>query len=196
MAELRIQQYGDGLEFYLARITRDQWLRFERSCAGWLGIYRKAKLHRKWYGADNDFRRIYGVHDWRQLYTGEHRYYGPILGSRSQCEDFFDRTVIHLDGAEIRLDPRQMRPRFLKALAMPRPGGNHVVVCHGEGYKGYTQYAITIDAPFDREALGFEFRPCGDNGYVLQNLSYGDRVLPASDDPKFREILQIQVLAG
>jgi hypothetical protein len=89
-----------------------------------------------------------------------------------------------------------MRPRFLKALAMPRPGGDHVVVCHGEGYKGYTQYAITIDAPFDRGALRFEFRSCGDNGYVLQNLSYGDRVLPASDDPKFREILQIQVLAG
>jgi hypothetical protein len=194
MAELRIQQYGDGLELYLARITRDQWLRFERACAGWFGIYRKAKLHRKWYGADRDFRRIYGVHDWRQLYTGAHRYYGPLLTKRSACEDFFERTSVHLGGEEVRFDPRRVRRRFLNAVTAPKLGEDHLLVCHGEGYTGYTQYALTIDGPFDVDALGFDFCPCGDNGFVLQWLRYGDRVLEASDDLNLREVLQIQLV--
>jgi hypothetical protein len=196
MTELRIEQYGDGLALYLARITKDQWLRFERACAGWFGVYRKATLHRKWYGADNDFRRIFGVHDWRQLYAGDHRYYGPLLRSRAETEDFFDATTLHLDGEEIRLDPRRVTLRFHKALAPPKLGGDHIVVCHGEGYRGYTHYALRIDEAFDPGALSFDFLPCGENGYVLQRLHYADAVLTASDEPNRRAVLQIQVMTA
>ncbi|MEJ2638334.1 MAG: hypothetical protein P8010_02045 [Desulfosarcinaceae bacterium] len=196
MSELNIQHYGDGLELYLARITRDQWLRFERACARWFGIYRKATLHRKWYSTDRDFRRVFGVHDWRQLYSGDHRYYGPLLNARTEIDAFCEFTTLFLDGEEIRMDPRRMKMRFLKAPAIPKPGEEHVVVCHGEGYKGYTQYTGCIEEPFDSGKLGFDFLPCGDNGYVLETLRYGDGVLQMSDDPDNRDILQIQVVAG
>jgi hypothetical protein len=196
MAALSIQQYGYGLELYLARITRDQWLRFERACAGWFGIYRKTTLHKKWYAADKDFQRIFGVRDWRQLYAGAHRYYGPLLRERSQGDEFCDRTTVLLDGEEIRLDPRQVRQRFFKALSAPKLGDNHIVVCHGEGYNGYTHYTTHIEGRFDPAALRFDFIPCGNNGWVMQAVRYGDAVLLASDDPNQREILQIQVMTA
>lgn len=196
MAELSIQQYGYGLELYLARLTRDQWLRFERACAGWFGVYRKATLNKKWYAADKDFQHIFGVRDWRQLYAGEHRYYGPLLEERSSWDDFCDRTAIHLDGVEIRLEPRQIGHRFLKALPPPGLGDNHIMVCHGEGYNGYTHYTTQVEGTFDPAALRFDFIPCGDNGWVLQTVSYGDAALQASDDPSLREVLQIQVVTS
>ncbi|MDJ0783983.1 MAG: hypothetical protein QNJ22_18575 [Desulfosarcinaceae bacterium] len=196
MSVLNIQLYGEGLELYLARITRDQWLRFERRCAGWLGIYRKATLHRKWYGADSDFQRIFGRRDWRQLYTQGHRYCGPLLRRRSQLVDFWDRLVVDLDGAETRLDPRRVNTRFLAAPGQPRLGEDHVVVCHGEGYTGYTRYTLALDELFEPSKLSGEFLPCGENGFVLSTLRYGERKLSASDDPGLREVLQVRVISA
>jgi hypothetical protein len=196
MPELNIQHYGEGLELYLARITRDQWLRFERACAGWFGVYRKATLHRKWYGADRDFRHIFGVHDWRQLYSDDHRYHGPLLQTTSDKDDFCERTTLFLDGEEVPLDPHRVQLRFQKSPPTPQRGKDHIVVCHGEGYKGYTQFTGRIEGTFDPGELGFDFLPCGDNGYVLKTLRYGDGVLRISDDPGNRYILQIQVVAG
>lgn len=172
---VRVEKDGDGLDLYIASITKDQMTRMEKACAFFGKFYWKKNLQALWYLDTAKMQEIFGVGSFRQMKAGNHRYLGPVLARRSDLEAFVKDIRIYMDDELISVDPGGIRTRFAPTPRMPELSPGNLLVFHGEHYHGLTTYEIKTGEEFSPKQLRFDFVDCGDNGFILQSVSYKGR---------------------
>lgn len=192
--KLRLEQYGVGVDLFLKEITRDQLTRLEKACAVFMGIYRKKSLVRLWYQNEAKMQQLFGVRSFREMKSANHRYHGPVLRTQSVLDDFLDFTDLYIDDQLVQIDKYQIPHRYHPTPALPRLTDANVVVCHGEFFHGYARYETNIRGPFDLRHLRLNFIDCGQNGYVLQSVSYKGKEAFCRENAETRDYLQLQFM--
>jgi len=190
--KLRVEQYGAGVDLFLKEITKDQLTRFEEACSVFMGIYRKKSLDKLWYQNEAKMQKLFGVRSYRQMKSGNHRYHGPVLPTKNVFDDFIDFTDIYVNDELIKIDKQKIPYRFGPAPPLPLLTDSNVMVCHGEFFHGYARYETDISGPFSLKDLRLNFIDCGDNGYVLQSISYKGKEAFCRENAEKREYLKLQ----
>jgi hypothetical protein len=194
MAQLQIQIYGPAMDLYIGLVQRDDFRSLQKACSYMGLIYNKKKLSTTWYNRPDLMKSIFGVDDWRQIVSGGHHYYGPLLTDRKQLNAFCDMVDITLDEQEIAFQPAQLRTRFKAARQAPALTQSNIAVCHGEYYTGYTTYTTSLQAPLQLEQLRLVFADGGENGHFLTHIEYGRHKIMPHDSEPAKEQLALQLL--
>ncbi len=189
---VRLEKQGDGMDLYIVEITRKQMVHLEKESAFFGRYYWKHSLRKIWYTNAVKMRTVFGVDSFRQLRTGNHRYLGSLLASKKDLEGFMSGIRFYEDDEPFTVDPSKIRARFRGTPALPRLTDTNVVVFHGEHYKGTTSYDIRTDAPFSVKQLRLELVDCGDNGYILQGVTYNGKMYYGKETAQSRGYLQPQ----
>ncbi len=189
---VRIEKQGDGMDLYIVEITRLQMVHLEKESAFLGKFYWRHSLRKIWYTNTAKMRAVFGVDSFRQMRTGDHRYLGPLLASKKDLEDFISGIRFYEDDEPFAVDPSRIRTRFRRTPALPRLTDANVVVFHGEHYKGTTSYEIRTDDPFSLKQLRLELIDCGDNGYILQGVTYNGKMYLGKETAQSRGFLQPQ----
>ncbi|MEJ2155893.1 MAG: hypothetical protein P8X96_11190 [Desulfobacteraceae bacterium] len=187
-----LEKQGDGMNLYIAEITRDQMIRLEKASAFWGKFYWRNSLQKIWYFDTEKMRAVFGVNSFRQMKTGNHRYLGPVLTRRSELDAFLAGIQLYQDDERIDIDSAKIRTRFCPAPQLPPLTDTNVVVFHGEYYRGTTAYAIQCDEPFSLKQLRLNLVECGENGFILQSVSYRGRSSFGKETAQTREYLKPQ----
>ena len=182
------------MHLYVGTLTRDQKHRLEKASAFLFGLYWKKTLNDLWYDNPDKMREILGADSWRDIYAGDQRYRGPVLGDRGNLAAFMDATGIYLDEREVKFRPGRITRRFKGPKAPPRLTGENVAVCHGEHYEGYTTYAGRIETPFTEKQLCLTFADCGENGFILDRVAYAGKGMTRSDQVPEKEKLKLRFI--
>ncbi len=196
MPRLRIEQYGPAINLYAGLITQDQMIQLEKSCAPFFGVYRKKKLNAVWYHNRSVMKKILGVADWRELTTDGYHYCGPLLASEEARADFLEYFTIFLDGHETRFQTDKIKCRFAGPKPPPPVGPEEILVFHGECCTDFTIFERNIDTEFNVGKLTCWFEDCGENGFVLKQITYGSETLHRIDPASKKEVLHLQFYAG
>jgi hypothetical protein len=192
---LKIETYGPGMGLYVGCISKQQLTTLEKACPSLLGIYRKKALERLWYHNPETMRSIFGVQSWRELCLPKHQYYGPLLSSKDELGNFLDNMDIWVDDQIVKINTRRIKRQFSPAPALPVLKMNQVAVCHGEYFTGHTLFSANMVEPFDLKKLKMIFVECGENGYILSRMRYGDQILYPKDKAHAKEELKLQFIA-
>ena len=192
--KLRIEIYGYGMDLHVAEITRDQMVRLEKSCTFFGRFYWKRSLQMLWYLNEKKMHEIFGVHSFRQLVAGNHRYLGPVLQKKSGLEAFLKGVKIFEDDTQLEIDTSRIPTRFQKPPPLPVLTDRNVVVCHGEYYSGTTGFEIQVNTPFSVKNLRLHFVDCGENGFILQKLDYKGSKALAVEEAEHRGFLKPQFI--
>lgn len=187
-----IEKQGDGIDLYIVDITRGMMTRLEKASAFWGRFYWRNTLQKIWYSDATKMQELFGVTSFRQMKTGNHRYIGPLLQKKSDLEDFVAGIRIYEDADPISFDPVKIRTRFKPAPELPPLTDSNVVVFHGEHYKGTTTYDIRLDDEFSIKQLRLNLVECGENGFVLQSVSYKGRQYHGKETAQSRGFLKPQ----
>ena len=169
---VRIEKQGDGMDLYIVEITRKQMVHLEKESAFFGKFYWRHSLRNIWYTDSAKMKTVFGVSSFRQMRTGNHRYLGPLLANKNDLEDFISGIRFYEDDEPFDVDPSKIRTRFRPAPSLPPLTDTNVVVFHGEHYKGTTSYDIRLDDPFSLKQMRLDLVECGENGYILQSVSY------------------------
>jgi hypothetical protein len=190
--KLRIEQYGQGLDLYIAEISRKQLHQMEKSCAFFGNFYWKRSLQNLWYLQEARMMELFGVSSFRQMKSANHRYLGPLLRRKSDLDAFLGNIEVQVDDSSIEIDASQIQTRFKPVPVLPVLTDTNVVVFHGEHYQGTTAWDIAAVPPFRLKHMRLNFIDCGDNGFVLQSVSYGDKKVLGREEAQSRSFLKLQ----
>lgn len=160
------------MDLYIAEITRDQMVRLERACAFFGKLYWQRSLQKMWYLNEAKIQEIFGVTSFRQMKLGNHRYLGPVLPSKDGLDAFVSNIKIYENDKLLEIDPSRIKTHFKPIHQMPTLTDKNVVVFHGEHYHGVTGFNIPLSEPFAQKQLRLNLIDGGDNGFVLQSISY------------------------
>lgn len=69
------------------------------------------------------------------------------------------------------------------------------MVFHGEFYRGMTTFEVQLKESFTLKQLRLNFMDCGDNGFVLQTISYKGKKYYGSEEAEARGFLRPQFIA-
>jgi hypothetical protein len=187
-----IEKQGDGMDLYIADITREQMVRLEKASAFWGKFYWRKSLQKIWYSDAAKMKAVFGVASFRQMKTGNHRYLGPVLARKSELDAFVHGIRIFEGDEPVEIDPTKIRTRFAPTPPLPPLTDTNVVVFHGEYYRGTTAYDISLDAPFSLKQLRLNLVECGENGFILQSVSYRGKLYFGKETAQSRGYLKPQ----
>ncbi len=191
---LKIEKQGDGMDLYIAEITRDQMVRLEKACAFYGKFYWRHSLQKTWYTDSEKMQAVFGVTSFRQMRSGSHRYLGPVLADKSGLADFLSGLRFYENDEPLSIDPSKIRTHFKPAPPLPPLTKSNVVVFHGEHYKGITEFEIRLDTPFSLKHLRLDLVECGENGYILQSVSYSGKRYFGKETSQSRGFLKPQFI--
>ncbi len=189
---VKIELQGDGMDLYIVEITRDQMVRLEKESAFLGKFYWRRSLQKIWYTDTSKMKTVFGVSSFRQMRTGNHRYLGPLLADKKDVEHFLSGIRFYEDDEPFSVDLSKIRTRFSPTPSLPPLTDSNVVVFHGEHYKGTTSYDIRLDDPFSLKQMRLDLVECGENGYVLQSVSYKGKKYFGKETAQSRGFLQPQ----
>lgn len=184
------------MDLYTGLITKEQMIRFEKSCATIFGVYRKKKLNAAWYHNRALAEKIFGVADWKKRTLTDYHYCGPLLPDKNAKRSFLEYLTVFLDNHEIQLQTDKIKCRFAAPKPPPLVGPEEVLVFHGECFTDYTVFEANIEGEFKPDELICWFEDCGENGYVLERITYGSESLHRFDTASEKEKLGLQFYAG
>ncbi len=191
---VRIEKQGDGMDLYIVEITRNQMARLEKESAFFGRFYWRNSLRNIWYTDGAKMQAVFGVSSFRQMRTGNHRYLGPLLAEKKDLEDFKSGIRFYKDDEPFDVNPSKIRTHFRPTPSLPPLTDTNVVVFHGEHNKGTTAYDIRLDDPFSLKQMRLDLVDCGENGYVLQSVSYKDKKYFGKETAQSRGFLQPQFI--
>ena len=180
------------MDLYIVEITRNQMVRLEKESAFFGKFYWRHSLRKIWYTDAAKMKTVFGVSSFRQMRTGNHRYLGPLLSDKKDLQDFISGIRIYENNKPLAVDPSKIRTRFRPTPSLPPLTDDNVVVFHGEHYKGTTTYDIQIEEPFLLKQMRLDLVECGENGYILQSVSYKDKKYFGEETAQSRGYLQPQ----
>ena len=189
---LKIEKYGDGMDLLIAEITREQLQRLEKACTFFGKWYWKKSLQNLWYSKPAKMQEFLGVPSFRQLKSANHRYLGPVLRRKSDLQPFLESIEIFEDNHVLDIDATKIRPRFQPTPDLPPFTHTNVLVFHGEYYQGTTRWELPSEGPFNLKHLRLNFIDCGDNGYILQSVSYRSQKVSSQEEAQTRGFLKLQ----
>lgn len=160
------------MDLYIVEITRNQMVRLEKASAFFGKFYWRHSLQKVWYTDSAKMQAVFGVTSFRQMRSGTHRYLGPVLSSKKGLEEFLAGVQIYEDDNPLPVDASKIRTHFKSTPPLPPLTDTNVVVFHGEHYQGTTSYDLQIDTPFSLKQLRLDLVECGENGFILQSVSY------------------------
>lgn len=169
---VRIEKQGDGMDLFIAEITREQMERLEKASAFFGKFYWRNSLQQIWYSDADKMQAVFGVSSFRQMRSGKHRYLGPVLTKKSELEEFVSGLRFYENDEPLSIDAAKIRSHFKQTPPLPPLTDTNVVVFHGEHYKGTTSFEIRQDDPFSLKQLRLDLVECGENGFILQSVSY------------------------
>lgn len=193
---LRVEKHGYGMILLIAEISRDQLARLEKSCAFFGRYYWKKTLQQTWYLDEAKMKQIFGVGSFRQMKAGNHSYLGPVLHRKSDLDQFMQGIEIFEDKTPVSVETVRIATSFHQPSPLPVLTESNVVVCHGEYYEGLTCFETQISDTFSVKHLRLHFTDCGDNGFILQKISYKGRKVSGVEEAARRGFLKPQFILG
>ncbi len=181
-----------GMDLYVAEITREQLARLEKACTFFGRFYWKNSLQNLWYLKEDKMQAHLGVSSFRQMKSGNHRYLGPVLPNKDGLDAFLEGVEVTVDEQPIDIDAARISTRFRPAPPLPELTDSNVVVFHGEYYQGVTTWEIQAQGPFNPKQLRLNFVDCGDNGYIFQSVSFKDKTALGREEAHKRGFLKLQ----
>ncbi len=160
------------MDLYIGEITREQLEQVEKACAFFGKFYWRQSLQKMWYLNEEKIREIFGKNSFRQIKSGNHRYLGPVLATKSKADEFLTDIKAYQDDNPVKIDTSKIRTHFMGTRPLPQLTNANVVVFHGEYYYGKTVFDIPLNEPFSMKQLRLNLVDCGENGFVLQSISY------------------------
>lgn len=180
------------MDLYIAEITRDQMVRLEKACAFFGKLYWQKSLHKMWYLNTSKIQEIFGVTSFRQMKSGNHRYLGPVLPDKAGLDAFLADIKVYENDKQVEIDSTRIKTRFKPLPQLPALTDKNVVVFHGEYYHGVTGFNAHLGEPFALKHLCLNLIDCGDNGFVLQSISYKKKRYPGREEADSRGFLKPQ----
>jgi hypothetical protein len=112
LMNLKIERFGNGMDLFIAEITRDQLRRLEKAATFFGKFYWKKSLQNLWYLKQDKMWKIFGVSSFRQMQSGNHRYLGPVLRSKQGLDHFLEGITIYEDDRPLDSMPPKLEPVF------------------------------------------------------------------------------------
>jgi hypothetical protein len=193
---LKIERFGNGMDLFIAEITRDQLRRLEKAATFFGKFYWKKSLQNLWYLKQDKMWKIFGVSSFRQMQSGNHRYLGPVLRSKQGLDHFLEGITIYEDDRPLDVDASKIRTRFQPTPTMPTLTGTNVLVFHGEHYRGTTAWELQAEPPFNLKQLRLNFIDCGENGYILQSAAFRGKKVLGQEEAQSRGYLKPQFIVS
>lgn len=191
---VRIEKYGYGMDLYIAEITRDQFVSLEKACAFFGNFYWRKSLQNTWYLNETKMQELFGVASFRQMKSKNHRYMGPVLSKRSDLDNFLADINIFENEVPVEIDPAKIKTSFKPMPQLPALTDQNVVVFHGEYFQGITAFDVHLSEAFSLRQLRLNLVDCGENGFVLQSISYKGKRYFGSEEAQSRGFLKPQFI--
>lgn len=194
MVPVRIEKYGYGMDLYIAEITRDQMTRMEKACSFFGNFYWRKSLQNLWYLQQDKMKALFGVDSFRQMKSGNHRYLGPVLARKDLLDAFVADIKVYENERLIDMDHARIRAVFQPTPSLPKLTDKNVVVFHGEYYQGVTAFEFQLADRFALRHLRLNLVDCGENGFIMQSISYRGKKYFGSEEAETRGFLKPQFI--
>jgi hypothetical protein len=191
---VRIDKYGYGMDLYIAEITRDQMTQMEKACSFFGNFYWRKSLQNLWYLKQDKLKALFGVDSFREMKSGNHRYLGPVLTRKNLLDAFVADIKIYENDRLIDMDHAKIRALFQPTPPLPTLTDKNVVVFHGEYYQGVTSFEFQLSGRFTFKHLRLNLIDCGENGFILQSISYKGKKHFGSEEADTRGFLKPQFI--
>lgn len=182
------------MDLYIAEITREQMVRLEKACSFFGKFYWRDSLRKLWYLSETKMNELFGVTSFRQMKSGNHRYLGPVLSKKSDLDGFLADIHVYEDDEPVEIDPGRIKTNFKAMPPLPALTDENVVVFHGEYYHGVTRFVAPLNDPLDLKQLRLNLVDCGDNGFLLQSISYRKKRYLGKEEANSRGFLKPQFI--